>query len=339
MAVYFLSLVGSATAQESRIVQADQLYLQRSDLSRVREAISLLAEVVDKDAENYEALWRLTKYYYFLGTHAASNDAVKDALEQGIERGEQAVALVPDRPAGHFWLAASYGEYGQRRNVFKRWRLVKPMQKALEIVIDLDPSHENGSAYAVLGKLDSEVPGLFGGNRKRGISFLEKALDIGPAFAREAVSGRSLPQGRPRRRGEATAWTKGGSRRHESGRVRTIRRPAGHFWLAASYGEYGQRRNVFKRWRLVKPMQKALEIVIDLDPSHENGSAYAAGQAGLRSARVGGNRKRGISFLEKAGHRAGQFAREAVSGRSLPQGRPRRRGEATARRDPDDGAR
>ena len=59
------SLVGSATAQESRIAQVDQLYLQRFDLSSVSEAISLLAEVVDEDAENYEALWRLTKYYYF----------------------------------------------------------------------------------------------------------------------------------------------------------------------------------------------------------------------------------------------------------------------------------
>ena len=179
-AVCFLSLVGSGTAQESRIGQADQLYLLRSDLSRVREAIALLAEVVDEDAENYDVLWRLTKYYHFLGTHAASKDAAKDALQQGIERGEQAVALVPDRPEGHFWLAANYGEYGQRRNIFKRWRLVKRMRKALEMVIGLDPSHEDGSAYAVLGKLDSEVPGLFGGNRKRGITSLEKALDIGP---------------------------------------------------------------------------------------------------------------------------------------------------------------
>ena len=47
-------------------------------------------------------------------------------------------------------------------------------------MISLDPSHENGTAYAVLGKLDSEVPGLFGGNRKRGIRSLETALDIGP---------------------------------------------------------------------------------------------------------------------------------------------------------------
>ena len=52
-AVCFLSLVGSARAQESQVAQADQLYLQRSDLSRVREAISLLAAVVDEDAENY----------------------------------------------------------------------------------------------------------------------------------------------------------------------------------------------------------------------------------------------------------------------------------------------
>ena len=184
VAVCVLSLVGSATAQESRIAQADQLYLQRSDVSRVREAISLLAAAVDEDAEKLRSALAADQVLPLpghVGTPAASNDAAKDALEQGIERGEQAVALVPDRPEGHFWLAASYGEYGQRRNIFKRWRLVEPMRKALRIVISLDPSHESGSAYAVLGKLDSEVPGLFGGNRKRGIRSLEKALDIGPA--------------------------------------------------------------------------------------------------------------------------------------------------------------
>ena len=180
VAVCLLSLVGSATAQESRIAQADQLYLQRSDLSSVSEATSLLADVVSEDAENYEAIWRLTKYYYFLGTHAVSKDTARDALEQGIERGEHAVALVPDRPEGHFWLAASYAAYGQRRNIFKRWGLVKPIRKALETAIGLDPDYENGSAYAVLGKLDVEVPGFFGGNRKRGITSLEKTLGIGP---------------------------------------------------------------------------------------------------------------------------------------------------------------
>ena len=201
VAVCFLSLVGSATAQESRISQADQLYLQRSDLSRVREAISLLAAVVDEDAENYEALWRLTKYYRFLGTHAASNDAARDALEQGIERGEQAVALVPDRPEGHFWLAASYGEYGQRRNIFKAWRLLEPMRKALRIVISLDPSHENGSAYAVLGKLDSEV---------RGSSAATGSAASGPSRRRWTL-GRTI-------RSRSCFWPKPTSRKTETTR-------------------------------------------------------------------------------------------------------------------------
>ena len=52
--------------------------------------------------------------------------------------------------------------------------------RSCQMVVGLDRSNKNGSAYAVLSKLDSEVPGLFGGNRSAAITSLEKALDIGP---------------------------------------------------------------------------------------------------------------------------------------------------------------
>jgi tetratricopeptide (TPR) repeat protein len=168
-----------AAAQDKRLAQAERLYAGRPDLSRVRQAISLLVELAQAEPKNYEAQWRLAKYYYFLGKHVTKEQEKFDAFQNGIAAGQRATSLQPNRPEGYFWLAANYGIYGQERGMFTQLKFVKPMRQALETVIRLNPSFENGSAYAVLGKLESEVPGLFGGSLKRGIEYLEKAVKIG----------------------------------------------------------------------------------------------------------------------------------------------------------------
>lgn len=175
-----LLMVIIAEAQDDHLARADRLFAQRADLQRVHQTIALLNEWLDEHPDDYEALWRLARAYHFLGKHLTLKRERVLAFKRGIEAGRRAVQLAPDRPEGHFWLAANYGEYGQQKSIFTRWRLVKPMRRELEIVIRLDPQFENGSAYAVLGKLDAEVPGLFGGNLNRGIRSLQRALQIGP---------------------------------------------------------------------------------------------------------------------------------------------------------------
>ncbi|MBI4639596.1 MAG: tetratricopeptide repeat protein [Candidatus Tectomicrobia bacterium] len=178
--LYIVLFTFTASAEDMRIAQAEQLYAQRSDLSRVSQAISLLTELIQETPKNYEVQWRLAKYYYFLGKHVTNKEEKFEAFEKGIEAGKQAVLLQPPRPEGHFWLAANYGTYGREKGILKSLMLVKPMRQELEAAIRIDPLHENGSAYAILGKLDSEVPRLFGGSLKRGIDYLEKAVKIGP---------------------------------------------------------------------------------------------------------------------------------------------------------------
>lgn len=178
--IFILLLTSSARAQDQRLAQAEHLYAQRPDPWRVRQAISLLAELAKMEPDNYDAWWRLARYHHFLGKHATGKEEKLDALQKGIEAGQRAVSLQPNRPEGHFWLAANYGTYGQEKGIFTRWRLVKLIRQELEAVIRLDPHYVNGSAYAVLGKLYSDVPGLFGGSLERGIEYGEKAVKIGP---------------------------------------------------------------------------------------------------------------------------------------------------------------
>ena len=50
----------------------------------------------------------------------------------------------------------------------------------METVLKLKPDYEEGSAYNALGEIDRQLPGLFGGNLKRGIATLEAGLKVAP---------------------------------------------------------------------------------------------------------------------------------------------------------------
>src|ERR1044072_5785733 len=51
------------------IAQADHLYAEREDLSRLRSGIVSLRRALAAERGNYEAAWRLAKFDYYLGAH------------------------------------------------------------------------------------------------------------------------------------------------------------------------------------------------------------------------------------------------------------------------------
>ncbi|MCJ7682253.1 MAG: TRAP transporter TatT component family protein [Candidatus Aminicenantes bacterium] len=58
--------------------------------------------------------------------------------------------------------------------------LVKPIKAALNKVIDLDRSFEDGGADRVMGRVYFKLPGFAGGSKDKSIEHLEKSLEYGP---------------------------------------------------------------------------------------------------------------------------------------------------------------
>ncbi|HKP84761.1 MAG TPA: TRAP transporter TatT component family protein, partial [Blastocatellia bacterium] len=81
-----------------------------------------------------------------------------------------------NRVEGHFWLAASDGEYADMKGALQSLGLGKIIRKEFEAALAIDPMYENGAAYLALGQIDLSLPRLFGGNEKRGIERLEQGL-------------------------------------------------------------------------------------------------------------------------------------------------------------------
>jgi len=97
-------------------------------------------------------------------------------FETGIEAGRKAIALKPDRPEGHFWLAANMGGLAESFGLRQGLKYRKPIKDALETVLRIDPAFQQGSADRALGRWYFKVPALFGGSNKQAEAHLRKSL-------------------------------------------------------------------------------------------------------------------------------------------------------------------
>lgn len=154
----------------------DALYRDRENPASADHAAELWARRADTD---FDSAWKLARVCYWLGTHGP-RDARRDALERGVTAGESAVRLAPDRPDGHFWLAADMGalaeSFGLRQGLKYRGRI----KSELERVIAIAPGWQGASAEAALGRWYLEVPWLFGGSKKKAEAELRLALSLNP---------------------------------------------------------------------------------------------------------------------------------------------------------------
>ena len=109
----------------SRIAQQstsdpDALYHRRDDLASARQAADIWQTRVKQNSKDFESAWKAARARYWLGSHAPEGER-RAFLEQGIAAARAAVAVEPNKPEGHFWLAANMGtlaeSFGLRQGI------------------------------------------------------------------------------------------------------------------------------------------------------------------------------------------------------------------------------
>jgi tetratricopeptide (TPR) repeat protein len=154
----------------------DALYRDRENRASAMRAADLWEA---RASDDYEAAWKLARMCYWLGTHG-TKDERRAALERGVKAGETAVRLSPDRPEGHFWLAANMGTLAELGGLGQGLKFRGRIRDELQRTIAIDPTYEEGSAEAALGQWYAKVPGLFGGDDKKADEHFRRALAINP---------------------------------------------------------------------------------------------------------------------------------------------------------------
>ena len=155
--------------------EADQLYAARGNVQSAKRAAELWAAHLSSDPASFEAAWKLARADYWLGGHAPQSDR-RAFLENGIDAGRKAVAIAPNRPEGHFWLAANMGALAESFGLRAGLKYRKAIKDELETVLRLDPAFQQGSPDRALGRWYAKVPGLFGGSKRLAEEHLRASL-------------------------------------------------------------------------------------------------------------------------------------------------------------------
>jgi tetratricopeptide (TPR) repeat protein len=178
-AICFVSFLFPQTADEL-IVQADQLLQEMKDMDTAKEAEALYLKTMGLADNQYDVYWRLSRIMYYIGEHTEEKKEKKGIFDRGVYYAEKAVALEPEKPDGHYWLGVNHGKVGETRGVLKSLSLVKPIKNAMNKVIELDRSYEEGGPDRVLGRVFYKLPGFAGGDKKKSLEHLLKSKEFGP---------------------------------------------------------------------------------------------------------------------------------------------------------------
>ena len=157
----------------------DALYAGREDLAKAREAAATWATKLKENPKDFESAWKLARAKYWLGGHAPQAER-KALLEEGIAAGRAAVAIEPNKPEGHFWIAANMGALAESFGMRQGLKYRGEIKNELLTVLKLDPAFQKGSADRALGRWYFKVPGLFGGSDQKSVEHLRKSLTYDP---------------------------------------------------------------------------------------------------------------------------------------------------------------
>lgn len=161
------------------IAKAGKLFAAREDVKNLREAVKTLENVRDADNRNFEVEWKFSKYNYFLSKKTESEEEAERLLKDGVAAALIASRVSPEKPDGHFWYGANLGEQAKRSPLTVGLRSIDDIRETMNKVIEIDPSYQGASAYDALAQVEMET-GMFGGEPKKAVEYLEKGIGIAP---------------------------------------------------------------------------------------------------------------------------------------------------------------
>lgn len=172
------NLVPGASIEEisSTRSAAEKLFAQRSDLAKLREAVTLMAKVRNPNNRDYDVEWTYARYNYFLGRHSKDEAESEKAFTAGRDAGKIASNIHPDRTEGHFWYGGNLGELCKRSPVTVGLRNVGDVREAMKKVIEIDPGYQGASAFDVLAQIELATR-IKDGTAEKAVEYLEKGLE------------------------------------------------------------------------------------------------------------------------------------------------------------------
>jgi hypothetical protein len=116
--IAFWALAALALSRQGLAAEdPDVLYAQRATLAKAAQAAAIWQAALDRNPSDFDAAWKRARAGYWIGGHETTQPARDAAYEAAMAAARKAIAAHPDKPEGHFWLAANMGGYAQDHGI------------------------------------------------------------------------------------------------------------------------------------------------------------------------------------------------------------------------------
>lgn len=190
--------------------EADALWEQRADRSKLVEALAKYEIAMSADARDRHVGERLTRGWYFLGdAYETADDARVAAWDQSIAWGKRCLAINPqisallakgdetDETAVRaatiedvpclFWTATALGRWSRLKGPAATLTHVATVKAYIERVDDLDPDFYFRAADRYWGVYYASIPSFAGRDLEKSKSYFDSAREHAPGFVETKV--------------------------------------------------------------------------------------------------------------------------------------------------------
>ncbi len=194
----------AATVDEALLTQAEELWGQREDVAKLKEALATYEQVAAQQPDNRDVLTRLARGNYLLAYGYLTNEEeVLAAYDKGASWGERILGLRPefrDRIAageqdyeilditqkedapGIYWAYSNLGKWSVAKGFTTVVKNKSKLKAFIDKVVLLDPEYYHAAADRGLGAYYAKAPSFAGGDLNKAKEHFDKSLELAPGY-------------------------------------------------------------------------------------------------------------------------------------------------------------
>lgn len=181
MSLLLWTLILSQDARVKELLRkGDEFWAKREEKGRIEASVETYQKALALDEACVAACWRIARSYLWIGRHESDGEKKCKVYRDGIEYCKMAISLDADSIEAHFWLGVMYGLFGEAKGVMQSLYLIDPIKQEIEWVLKKDEKHEYAGPHRVLGRFYHKVPGVKGGDNRKAIRHLLRAIELAP---------------------------------------------------------------------------------------------------------------------------------------------------------------
>ena len=181
-----LAVLSFISLANDTIAQADALF-DEGDFDSIFESIPLYVMAVEANPDSYEANWKCARAHREYADHALEGeyegwiDICKEYGKKGMEYGEKAIELEPEKIEGHYYFGLSAGTYSDGVSIIKALKegLKGSTQDAFYEAYDIDKMYDIGGPMLAIGRFWHKLPFPLR-NKKRAEKYYKERYEYFP---------------------------------------------------------------------------------------------------------------------------------------------------------------